>query len=60
MKIFHMIRANRSTMVMELSFWDIAKLLWGREILLLEKGESIVLRHKTAYELLNMAAPRAE
>ena len=54
MKSFHLIRANRSTTVLELSLWDMIRLLFGREIMIIEKDESIVLRHAIAYDMFNM------
>lgn len=60
MKSFHIIRANRPTLVLELSFWDMLRMLFGREIMLLETGDEIVLRHQHGYTIFNLAAPRAE
>jgi hypothetical protein len=56
MKTYNMIRANQSTAIVELSFWDMIRLLFGREIMIVEKNERIVLRHYHAYVLLNTKA----
>ena len=56
MKSYSIIRANRPTSIIELSFWDMLKLLFGREIMIVEKNEAIVLRHYHAYVLFNLAA----
>ena len=45
MKTFVMLRANRSSLVVELSLMDMIKLLFGREFMIELHSENIVLRH---------------
>jgi hypothetical protein len=35
------------------------RMLFGREIMLLETGDEVVLRHQHGYTIFNLAAPRA-
>lgn len=56
MKSFTSMRANRSCLTIELSFWDVVRLLFGKEIMIVEKNEVIVLRHYPAYVVFNNSA----
>ena len=60
MKSFQMIRDARPIIVIEFSFRDLLKLLFGREIIL-KNGDKfsskIVIRQRLAYDMLNMNAP---
>ena len=60
MKSFQMIRDARPVIVIEFSFRDMIKLLFGREIVL-KNGDKfsskIVMRQKLAYEMFNLDAP---
>lgn len=56
MKSFIQIRANRPTTIVELSAWDMVKLLFGREIMIVESNEGVLLRHYHAYVIFNHKA----
>lgn len=55
------VRRDGATMLaVELGFWDLVRILLGREIVLIPIGEAIVLRSGPAYQLLNLEAPRVD
>jgi hypothetical protein len=58
MKQFLMFKEDKTCLVVELSYYDIWKILMGREV----DGNNggIVIRNQTAYEAMNLAAPAVE
>lgn len=49
----------RPTTIVELGFWDLLRMLLGREIEALAHSEYVVVRSRAAYEAFNLSAPRA-
>ena len=66
MKVFRMVRTGGQIgVIVELSYKDIFKLLFGQELYLNSPshnylGETIIIRQPFAYEAFNITAPRAE
>ena len=65
MKSFRMVRpGGHISVIIELSFFDMLKLLFGRELYLVGQdhflGEKVILRQTLAYEAFNMSAPKGE
>ena len=50
----------RHTTVVELGFWDVLRILTGREIEIWPLGEIVVLRGSPAYDAFNASASRAD
>lgn len=53
-------RHGVTVLAVELGFWDLLRILLGREIVLVPIGEAIVLRSGAAYQIFNLAAPKAD
>ena len=51
---------HRHATVVELGFWDLLKLMFGREIEFWPMGEMVILRSAPAYDAFNLEAPRAD
>ena len=66
MNVFRMVRTGGEIgVIVELSYKDILKLLFGRELYLHSVhhnylGETIIIRQPFAYEAFNITAPKAE
>jgi hypothetical protein len=57
MKTFVMVHNDKPKHIVELSYWDIIKLLFGREIAV---HDVFVIRNQISQELFDLGAPRAE
>lgn len=63
MKAFRVMRNNKPTIILEFSFRDVFKLLFGRELCLNEQiaiDESVLMRNYPAYVVFNIQAAAEE
>lgn len=59
MKVFTMMRGDSPHAIVELSYWDMARLMLGREVTIQAAGGYLTARQHMSFEAFNLAAPRA-